>query len=104
MLDKLKASFTTITFEQILRDQNRAADTMTTIASLLDLPHNSTCYEFLVEQLWIPTYDIPKSEMICHLIGSKSPWYGEFYTNLYDHTLPPNQSNNQRKTFICQTA
>ncbi|GLJ26651.1 hypothetical protein SUGI_0518290 [Cryptomeria japonica] len=42
--------------------------------------------------------------MICRLVGSESPWYGEFYTYLRDHTLPPNQSNNQRKTFIRQTA
>ncbi|GLJ53605.1 hypothetical protein SUGI_1143560 [Cryptomeria japonica] len=104
MVDKLKASFTTITFEQIPRDQNRVADAMATIASLLNLPQNSTRYEFLVEQLWIPAYDIPESKMICCLVGSESPWYGEFYTYLRDHTLPPNQSNNQRKIFIRQTA
>lgn len=51
----------------------------------------------------IPAYDIPETEMICHLVGSKSPWYGEFYTYLCNHTLPPNQSNNQRKAFIHQT-
>lgn len=77
---------------------------MATIASLLDLPQNSTRYEFLVEQLRIPAYDIPETEMIFHLIGSESPWYNEFYTYLHDHTLPPNQSNNQCKTFIRQTA
>ncbi|GLJ56019.1 hypothetical protein SUGI_1202740 [Cryptomeria japonica] len=104
MVDKLKASFTTITFEKIPIDQNQAVDAMATIASLLDLPQNSTRYEFLVEQLWIPAYDIPESEMICHLINSESPWYGEFYIYLHDHTLPPNQSKNQRKTFIRQTA
>lgn len=73
MVDTLKTSFTTITFEQIPRDHNRAADTMATIASLLDLPQNSTRYEFLVEQLWIPAYDIPESEMICRLVSSESP-------------------------------
>lgn len=103
MVDSFKELFIDITFEQIPWDHNRVADAMATITSLLDLPQNSTRYEFLVEQLWIPAYDIPESKMVCQLISPDSPWYGEFYAYLHDQILPPNQSNNQHKTFIHQS-
>lgn len=103
IVDRFKELFTAITFEQIHRDLNKVTDVMATIASLLDLPHNSTGCEFLVEQLLIPAYDISKSEMVCQLICLDFPWYGEFYAYLRDQILPPNQSNNQCKTFICQS-
>ncbi|GLJ17131.1 hypothetical protein SUGI_0296430 [Cryptomeria japonica] len=78
MLDDLKQHFTKIDFEQIPREQNRAADAMATIASLIDLPPNETCYEFLVDNLLVPSYEIMPTEMIC-VVGPES--------QLYDGTL-----------------
>lgn len=65
LVDDLKQHFAKIEFEQIPREQNRAADAMATIASLIDLPQNETCYEFLVDNLLIPSYEITPMEMIC---------------------------------------
>lgn len=42
MIDNFKPIFTTITFEEILREQNRATNAMAMIASLIDLPQKST--------------------------------------------------------------
>lgn len=95
MVDSFKRLFKAITFDQIPQEQNKVADAMATIASLLDLPQNATCYKFLVEHLWILAYDILKSKMVCQLISPYSPWYGDFYSYLRNHILPPHQSNNQ---------
>jgi hypothetical protein len=89
-----------ISFEQIPKVQNKATDAMATISSLLDIPKNVSQFEFLVEQLLIPAYDIPESEMVCKLVGSNSPWYQDIYDYLKSQTLPSNLSNNQRKSFI----
>ncbi|GLJ16331.1 hypothetical protein SUGI_0276020 [Cryptomeria japonica] len=103
MVDGLKQHFTKIDFEQIPREQNRAADAMATIASLIDLPPNKTRYEFLVDNLLVPSYEIMPTEMIC-VVGPESQLYGSIFTYLRDNTLPPDLSNNQRRTFIHQSS
>lgn len=49
LVDKLKEHFFTIQFTQVPRIQNKAANAMATINSLLEIPHDATQYEFLVE-------------------------------------------------------
>eukprot|EP01018_Ginkgo_biloba_P025647 Gb_33250 [translate_table: standard] len=48
----------------------------------------------------IPTYDVPKSKMVCEIVGPNSPWYNDIYTYLHDHILPLDLSRKQRKSFI----
>lgn len=103
MVDDLKQHFTKLDFEQIPREQNRAVDAMATIASLIDLPPNETRYEFLVDNLLVPSYEFTPTEMIC-VVGLESQLYGSIFTYLRDNTLPPNLSNNQRRTFIRQSS
>lgn len=67
MVDDFKKYFVNITFEQIPRLDNKAVDAMATIASLLQIPGKKGRYEFLVEQLFSPTYDNSKSQVICAL-------------------------------------
>ncbi|GLJ23510.1 hypothetical protein SUGI_0445430 [Cryptomeria japonica] len=76
---------------------------MATIASLIDLPPNETHYEFLVDNLLVPSYEIMPTEMLC-FVGPKSQLYGFIFTYLCDNTLPPNLSNNQCRTFIHQSS
>lgn len=104
MVDDFKAYFTTITFEKIPRDNNRAADAMATIASLVIMPSNAEHCEFLVEPLLEPAYNVPQIEMICLIVGPNSQWYGDIYAYLHDNTLPPDLSNKARKTFIHRAA
>lgn len=61
MVDRFKQYFVIITFEHVPKINNRAVDAMEIIGSLLDIPQNIRKYEFLVEQLLIPTFDILKS-------------------------------------------
>lgn len=82
MLDRFQSYFHMLTFEQIPRVQNKAADAMETIGSLLNIPSNVSQFEFLVEQLLVPTYDIPELEMVCELVGPNSPWYQDIYDYL----------------------
>ncbi|GLJ50601.1 hypothetical protein SUGI_1078000 [Cryptomeria japonica] len=70
MVDDLKQHFIRIDFEQIPREQNRAVDAMATIASLIDLPPNETCYEFLVDNLLVPLYEITPTKRICVVDGT----------------------------------
>lgn len=99
MVDDLKQHFTKIDFEQIPREQNRAADAMATIASLIDLPLNETLYKFLVDNLLVPSYEITPTKIIC-VVGPESQLHGSIFTYLRDNTCPLDLSNNQRRTFI----
>ncbi|GLJ24297.1 hypothetical protein SUGI_0463540 [Cryptomeria japonica] len=103
MVDDLKQHFTKIDFEQIPIEHNRAVDAMATIASLIDLSPNETRYEFLVDNLLDPSYEITPTKMIC-IIGPESQLYGAIFTYLRDNALPPDLSNNQPRTFIRQSS
>lgn len=89
MVDDFMKYFVNITFEQIQRLKKKVADTMATIASLLEIPERHNHYEFLVEQLFSLAYDNLDSQVICHLVGSESLRYGKIYTYLKDNTFYP---------------
>lgn len=59
MVDDFKQYFVEITFEQISSLDNKVANSMATIASLLQTWEHQACYEFLVEELFHPAYDCP---------------------------------------------
>lgn len=88
MVDNFKKYFVTIKFSQISRIDNKAANAMATIASMLQLSENQRRYKFLVEQLFSPTYDNPESYIICNLTSSNSPLYGKIYSYLKNDILP----------------
>ena len=48
LVDQLAQHFTKIQFTQVPQLQNKVADAMTTIGSLLEIPQEATQYEFLV--------------------------------------------------------
>eukprot|EP01018_Ginkgo_biloba_P005988 Gb_40582 [translate_table: standard] len=100
MVDNFKQHFAQIQFEQGTQVHNKSADAMATIGSLLEMQQNTRQCQFLVEQLMIPAYDVPKSKMVCEIVGPNSPWYHDIYTYLHDHILPLDLSHKQRKSFI----
>ncbi|GLJ30929.1 hypothetical protein SUGI_0616100 [Cryptomeria japonica] len=104
MVDFIKTKFTAIHFSQVPRMQNKSADAMATIASMLNMPHNMDKCEFLVKQLLVPSFDIPTADVMCVLVGPNSPWYNDIYQYLKSQTLPPNLSANQHRAFIRQIA
>jgi len=77
---------------------------MAMIESLMDIPENQSCYEFLVELVSHPSYDTPKSHIICHIVGSDSPLFKKVIAYLKENTLPPDLSSNQKRTFIRQAS
>ncbi|XP_059071335.1 uncharacterized protein LOC131865675 [Cryptomeria japonica] len=62
MVDDFKKYFANITFKKIPKLDNKAANAMATIASLLQMPTKKGHYEFLVEQLLSPAYDNSESQ------------------------------------------
>lgn len=104
MVDNFRLYFDNIYFEQVPRIQNKATDTMTTIGSLLDIPNNASQYEFLVEQLLIPAFDVPKTKLMHELVGLESPWYNDIYAYLHDQIIPLDLYPNQWNTFIQQAS
>lgn len=73
LVESLKESFIEITFEQIPRANNKAADTMATIRSLLDILRNVPNHEFLVEKLPMPVFEVSESEVLCEIVGFGNP-------------------------------
>eukprot|EP01018_Ginkgo_biloba_P008285 Gb_24991 [translate_table: standard] len=100
MVDCFKQYFAQIQFERVPRVHHKFADAMATIGSLLEMQQNTYQCKFLVEQLMIPAYDVPESEMVCEIVGPNSPWYHNIYTYLHDHILPLDLSRKERKSFI----
>lgn len=77
---------------------------MATIGSLLQMLAHSQKFEFLVKQLFILAYNLLEFEMVCVLIGPKSPWYQETFTFLKDNAIPPHLTKTQQQTFIHRCA
>ena len=77
---------------------------MATIASMIAMPDYSPKFEFLVESLFIPTYEQPKLELVCEIVGPESPWYSNIFSYLHHKMIPIALSMNQSKTFIHRTA
>lgn len=98
IIEYLKKKFTLITFEQVPREKNKAADIMVTLASLLQMSNQSERYKFLVEEMEQSTFDPSNSYIIFLLVGHDSPWYGSIYTYLKDQTLPLEKTQNQKGT------
>lgn len=73
---------------------------METIGSLLDIQSNMPQYEFLVEKILVPTFDILKMEMVCELVGFDSPWYKEIFYYLHNNIILTNLSTNEYRIFI----
>ena len=61
MVDSLRNYFTFVTFQQIPKAENKAADAMATLASILRLEEHEYRFEFLIEELRYPTYDSPNN-------------------------------------------
>lgn len=104
MFDDVKKYFVEINFQKIPRNDNKAANAMATLASLLQTQENQERFEFLVEEFFYPAHNCPNSQTICHLVGHDSSHYGQTYTYLKDNILPPNLSKNQKRNFIRQSS
>ena len=59
---------------------------MATIGLLLEIPQETTQYEFMVEQLHHENDD---STRICVLFGPQSPWYYKNHDYLKDGIISP---------------
>ena len=88
MVDDLRKYFVQVSLQQVPRADNKAADAMATLASLLQLPENDFRHEFLVDTLHYPAYNSPDSRMICSVIGHDSSRYHHLYSYLRDQIIP----------------
>ena len=67
---------------------------MAIITSMIDMPQNLEQYEFLVEQFFIPAFELPQSKFVYKLVGPNSPWYQDIYDYLHAQILPLDLSKN----------
>lgn len=104
MVDDLQSNFQNTIFDQVPRAQNRAADAMATIRSLLNIRSDSLGYEFLVEQLLQPAFETSHTDMVCNIVGPQSPWYCDIHAYLKFGTLHENISRNDCQNLICRCA
>lgn len=56
-VENIKKYFILITFEQVPRENNKVADAMANLASLLQIPNQNARYEFLVEEVDESAFD-----------------------------------------------
>lgn len=96
LVDDFKKYFVEITFTQIPRTDNKVANAMAMIASLLQTWENQDHYEFLVEELFYPGHESLDTQIIFHHVEPDSSCYGKIYTYLKDNTLPFDLSMNQK--------
>ena len=68
IVEGLKQHFTKIGFQQIPRANNKAADAMATIASMIAMPEYSPKCEFLIENLFTPAYKQTDSNFCVRLL------------------------------------
>ena len=97
MVDDLKKYFTSVSFQQILRTTNRAADAMATLASIPQLQESNFRFEFLVEELHYPAYDSPETQIICSIIRHDSSRYNHIYSYLRDQIILENLTCNEKR-------
>ena len=103
IVEDLRQHFIEIMFQQIPRANNKAADVMATIASMISMPEYSPKCEFLIENLFTPAYEKTDSKLVCDIFGPESPWYTDIFAYLCHKTIPIALTPNQRKTFIHRT-
>ena len=104
MVDDIKNYFAHITFQQIPRIDNKAADAMATLASLLQMLENDLRHEFLVDTLHYPSYDTPKTKMIYSIVGHDSSCYHHVYSYLHDQIIPDGLTRNEKRHLICNAS
>ena len=87
MVDDMKNYFAHITFHQVPRIDNKVANAMATLASLLQMLENDLRHEFLVETLLYLAYNSPESRMIYSIVGHDSSCYDHIYSYLRDQII-----------------
>lgn len=97
MVDDFKKYFAFVSFQQIPRLANRAADAMTTLASIPELQEFNSHFEFLVEELHYLAYDSPKTQIVCSIIGHDSSRYSHIYSYLCDQVILENLTHNEKR-------
>ena len=84
LIDSLRKYFTFLTFQQIPRAENKVADAMATLASILQLQEHESRFEFLVEELRQPAYDSSDNQVIYTIVGHDSSRYAVIFSYLHD--------------------
>ena len=100
LIDSLRNYFTFVTFQQIPRAENKAADAMATLASILQLQEHESRFEFLVEELRHPAYDSSDNQVICTVVGHDSSRYAPIFSYLRDQVIPETLTRNQKRQLL----
>ena len=84
LIDALRNYFTFVTLQKIPRGENKAADVMATLASIIQLQEHESWFEFLVEELHHPAYDSLDNQVIYTIVGHDSSRYAIVFSYLHD--------------------
>ena len=71
-LDILIPRFEKLTFTHLLRENNRFADALSTLSSMIDIPLGVRMRPIIIEQRYVPAY-----ELIAAIdeVQDQNPWY-----------------------------
>lgn len=87
-----------------MRANNKVADIVATIASMIAMLEYSPKCEFLVENFFTPSYEKTDSKLVSEIVGPESPLYIDIFSYLCHKTIPIALTPNQRKTFTRRIA
>ncbi|MCR2847796.1 reverse transcriptase-like protein [Weizmannia coagulans] len=93
-LEDLVSRFDNLTYTHLPREQNRFADALATLASMIDLPLDTVVRPLLVERRTAPAF--------CHMIGDPGfedglPWYHSIFDFLRSGSYPEAASAKDRR-------
>lgn len=73
---------------------------MAKIIYLLRIPQGKNDMPLFVEHLTVPAYGMPKTYLVCEVVGPLSPWYLDIFNYLHDATFPPNITHSKKCNLI----
>lgn len=88
--------FESYTIENIPRKDNRHANAMASVTSLVSLKDSSTYFTFTVHTLTKPSIDETMKEVLVTNIEVSSEWYSLIFNYLKEGTFPKSTTKNTR--------
>ena len=85
-LDFLILRFEKLTFTHLLRENNRFADVLATLSSMVDIPLGVQMRPIIIEQKYTPAYE---TIVAIDEVQDKNPWYYDIWNFLEKEMHPP---------------
>ncbi|XP_028124375.1 uncharacterized protein LOC114321408 [Camellia sinensis] len=92
-LDVLIPRFEKLTYTHLLRENNRFADALATLSSIVDIPLGVKMHPIIIEQKYTPAYET----ITINKVQDKNPWYYDIWNFLENDTYPPRENAKEKR-------